>query len=307
VKGKTNYVLMGLFVLVLSFAFIAVILWLSAGGGGRSYTEYLVYMRESVAGLSRDSTVTYHGVDVGRVRDIGLDPVRAGEVRLLLQIDEGTPVREDTVAMLETQGLTGLAFVNLTGGHADSPLLVARSGQSYPVIESRRSSWGRLDRAVEEMLSNLNDVSGLLKMLLNDENRQSFARTLAQLDALTAGLSGRSDELTGALDDLAAVARHAREASAGLPGLIAQLERAASALEGMADEIRATGATVDRVVRARDRDLQRFTGEALPEAAAMINEMRRAAENLRRFSGQLARDPAVLLRGRPPRPPGPGE
>jgi phospholipid/cholesterol/gamma-HCH transport system substrate-binding protein len=307
VKGKTNYVLMGLFVLVLSFAFIAVILWLSAGGGGRSYTEYLVYMRESVAGLSRDSTVTYHGVDVGRVRDIGLDPVRAGEVRLLLQIDEGTPVREDTVAMLETQGLTGLAFVNLTGGHADSPLLVARSGQSYPVIESRRSSWGRLDRAVEEMLSNLNDVSELLKMLLNDENRQSFARTLAQLDALTAELSGRSDELTGTLDDLAAVARYAREASAGLPGLIAQLERAASALEGMADEIRATGATVDRVVRARDRDLQRFTGAALPEAAAMINEMRRAAENLRRFSGQLERDPAVLLRGRPPRPPGPGE
>ena len=298
---------MGLFVLVLSFAFIAVILWLSAGGGGRTYTEYLVYMRESVAGLSRDSTVTYHGVDVGRVREIDLDPARSGEVRLLLQIDEGTPVREDTVAMLETQGLTGLAFVNLTGGHAESPLLGVRPGQSYPVIESRRSSWGRLDRAVEEMLSNLNDVSGLLKVLLNDENRQSFARTLAQLDALTAALSGRSDALTGALDDLAATARHAREASAGLPGLIAQLERAASALEGMADEIRATGATVDRVVRARDRDLQRFTGEALPEAAAMINEMRRAAENLRRFSGQLERDPAVLLRGRPPRPPGPGE
>ena len=306
-KGKTNYVLMGLFVLTLTFAFIAVILWLSAGGGGRSYTDYLVYMRESVAGLSRDSTVTYHGVDIGRVREIGLDPARAGEVRLLLQIDEGTPVREDTVAMLETQGLTGLAFVNLTGGSGDSPLLVARPGQSYPVIQSRRSTWGRLDRAVEEMVSNLNDVSGLLKMLLSDDNRQSFTRTLAQLDALTAALSGRSDELTGALDDLAATARHTREASVDLPGLIAQLERAASALELMADEVRATGVTVGRVVRARDRDLQRFTGEALPEAAVMINELRRAAENLRRFSGQLERDPAVLLRGGPPRPPGPGE
>ncbi len=306
-KGKTNYVLMGLFVLALSFAFIAVILWLSAGGSGRAHTDYLVFMRESVAGLSRDSTVTYHGVEVGRVREIGLDPLRSGEVRLLLQIDDRTAVREDTVAMLETQGLTGLAFVNLTGGSADSPLLVARPGQSYPVIESRRSTWGRLDRSVEEMLSNLNDVAELLKMLLSDENRQSFTRTLAQLDALTAALSGRSDELTGALEDLAAATRHTREASAGLPGLIAQLERAASALERMADEIRATGMTVDRVVRARDRDLQRFTGEALPEAAAMINEMRRAAENLRRFSAQLERDPAVLLRGRPPRPPGPGE
>ena len=47
--------------------------------------------------------------------------------------------------------------------------------------------------------------------------------------------------------------------------------------------------------------------EALPEAAVMINELRRAAENLRRFSGQLERDPAILLRGGPARTPGPGE
>jgi hypothetical protein len=75
----------------------------------------------------------------------------------------------------------------------------------------------------------------------------------------------------------------------------------------MADEIRDTGASVGKVVRARDRDLQRFTGEALPEAAVMISEARRAAQNLRRFSEQLERDPGVLLRGAPSRAPGPGE
>ncbi len=306
-KGKTNYALMGLFVLVLTFVFIAVILWLSAGGSGRSYLEYVVYMRESVAGLSRDNEVKYQGVDVGRVRDIGLDPARVGEVRLLLQIDEDTPIRADTVATLETQGLTGLAFINLTAGSGDAPLLVAEPDAPYPEIGSRRSTWGRLDRAVEELVANVNDVSRLLKALLGDENRRNLAYTLVNLERLTAALAGRSDQLTATVDDLAATARHTREASAGLPQLIAQLERSAGALEGMADEIRATGVTVGRVVRARDRDLQRFTGEALPEAAVMINELRRAAENLRRFSGQLERDPAILLRGGPARTPGPGE
>ena len=184
-NGKTNYVLIGVFVLLLTLTFISVILWLSAGGTGRVYKEYLVYMKESVSGLSRDNVVKYHGVDVGRVREIGLDPLRAGEVRLLLQIDEDTVLREDTVATLETQGLTGLAFINLTGGSAASPQLQARPGEKYPVIESRRSTWGRLDRAVEELVSNLIDVSKLLKVVLSEENKQSLTRTLAHLDNLT--------------------------------------------------------------------------------------------------------------------------
>ena len=305
--GKTNYLLMGLFVVVLTFAFIAAVLWLSAGGAGRSYEEYLVYMQESVSGLSRDSAVKYHGVDVGRVHEIGLAAERPGEVRLLLQIDTDTPVREDTVAMLETQGLTGLAFINLTGGSADAPLLEAGPDQPHPVIDSRPSTWGRLDRAVEELVADLSEVTRLLKALFDEDNQRHLRGVLENLDTLTAALAGRAGAMGEAVDDLAVGARHVRDAGAGLPELVAQLSRSTQALEAMANEIRSTGTSVRRVVRARDRDLQRFTGEALPEAAVMINELRRAAENLRRFSERVERDPSVLLRGAPPRPPGPGE
>ncbi len=306
-KGKSNYVLMGLFVLVLSLVFIAGVLWLGAGRTGRAYDGYLVYMQESVSGLARDSVVKYQGVDVGRVREIGFDPTRVGEVRLLLQLDEGTPVRQDTVATLETQGLTGLAFINLTGGSANAPLLKAQSDEEYPIIVSHPSTWGRLDRAVEELVANLTDVSKLLKVLLSDENLQRFSQSLKNIDELTTALGGRSERMTEAIDDLAATVRYTREGTAKLPETIEQLKRGAMLLEQMADQIRATGAGIDRVVQARDRDLQRFTGEALPEAAMMIGDLRQAARNLRRFSEQLERDPGVILRGAPQRPPGPGE
>ena len=306
-KGKSNYVLMGLFVLVLSLVFIAGILWLGAGSTGRAYDEYLVYMQESVSGLSRDNVVKYHGVDVGRVREIGFDPQRVGEVRLLLQLDEGTPVREDTVATLEAQGLTGLAFINLTGGSASAALLKAQPGQDYPVIASRASTWGRLDRAVEELVTNLTDVSKLLKTLLSEENLRRFSNSLQNIDELTTALGGRADRMGEAIDDLAATVRYVREGTVELPDVIEQLNRGALVLEQMADQIRKTGATIDEVVRARDRDLQRFTGEALPEAAMMISDLRQAARNMRRFSEQLERDPGVILRGAPQRPSGPGE
>ena len=305
--GKTNYVLVGLFVLALTLTLIAGVLWLGSGGPGRVYDQYLVYMQESVSGLSRDNAVKYHGVDVGRVHEIALDPRRAEEVRLLLEIDRGTPIREDTVATLETQGLTGLAYINLTGGAAASPALKARPGEQYPVIQSRPSTWGRLDRAVEELATNLIGVSKRFELLLSDENQRHISRSLAHLDDLSSALAERSGDMASALDDLTTTLRHTRDASTGLSDLVTTLQSAASALERMADEIRDTSASVRRVVRARDRDLQRFTGEALPEAAVMINEARRAAQNLRRFSEQLERDPAVLLRGGPPRAPGPGE
>jgi phospholipid/cholesterol/gamma-HCH transport system substrate-binding protein len=296
-----------MFVLLLGLTLIAGVLWLGSGGPGRVYDKYLVYMQESVSGLSRDNAVKYHGVNVGRVRTISLDSGRAEKVRLLLEIDRGTPVREDTVATLEAQGLTGLAYINLTGGSADSPLLTTRGDEQYPVIASRPSTWGRLDRAVEQLVSKLIDVSRQFEVLLNDQNQRHISHGLANLDNLSTVLADRSGAMAVAVDDLTATMRHMRESSAELSDLVAQLKAAASALERMADEIRDAGTTVRQVVEARDRDLQRFTGEALPEAAVMINEARRAAQNLRRFSEQLERDPGVLLHGKAPRAPGPGE
>jgi phospholipid/cholesterol/gamma-HCH transport system substrate-binding protein len=305
--GKTNYVLVGLFVLVLSFTFVAGVLWLGAGGPGRVYDEYLVFMQESVAGLSRDNAVKYHGVDVGRVHAISLDPERAEEVRLLLEIDPGTPIREDTVATLETQGLTGLAFINLRGGSADSPRLQVRAGERYPVIQSRPSTWGRLDHAVEALVSNLIVVSKQFNQLLSDDNYRRIASILGHLDQLSGTLAGSSSSISRSLDDMSVTLQRTRDVSAELPIILAQIGAAATALERMADEVRNAGRSVRQVVRARDRDLQRFTGEALPEAAVAINELRRAAQNLRLFSEQLERDPGVLLRGPAPRVPGPGE
>jgi len=305
--GKTSYVLVGLFVLMLGLALISGILWLGSGGVGRDYDEYMVYMQESVSGLRRDNAVKFHGVVVGRVRSLDLDAERAGEVRLLLEIDSGTPVREGTVATLETQGLTGLAFINLSGGTSESPLLETGTDTEIPVIPSRPSTWGRLDNAVEELANRLISVSERFEVLLKDENLDHISRSLAKLDQLSTALAGRTSALTGAFDDMTATMQNVRHSSAELSGLVAQFRGTAGALERMANEIHDTGVTLHQAIEARDRDLQRFTGEALPEAAVMINEARRAAHNLRRFSEQLDRDPGVLLRGKAPRTPGPGE
>lgn len=114
-EPKVHYVIVGTFVVVLGLVAIGIVLWLGKTDYRGVYDRYHAYMRQSVSGLSLNSTVKYRGVDVGRVKEIALNPDNTEEVRLTLDILRGTPIKTDTIATLETQGLTGLATLNLAG------------------------------------------------------------------------------------------------------------------------------------------------------------------------------------------------
>ncbi|HSW21320.1 MAG TPA: MlaD family protein, partial [Burkholderiaceae bacterium] len=78
-----NLSVVGAFVIVLTVAMIAGVLWLASGMYNRkAYDTYETYMTESVSGLTLNSTVRYRGVEVGRVREIGLAPGNVEQVRV---------------------------------------------------------------------------------------------------------------------------------------------------------------------------------------------------------------------------------
>jgi phospholipid/cholesterol/gamma-HCH transport system substrate-binding protein len=128
-----NYPLVGAFVLVLGAVLVAGALWLASGGASRkAHDLYLAIVDESVAGLNLNAPVKYNGVDVGKVRQIQLDPGNPEQVNLLFAIERGTPIREDTVAVLKTQGLTGIAYVELSGGTRAARAAARSRGQRLP-------------------------------------------------------------------------------------------------------------------------------------------------------------------------------
>ena len=299
-KSKTRYIFVGLFVVGFGLAFIGGILWLGSGSAAHHYSEYVVHMHESVAGLNRDSSVKYYGVDVGRVKTLGLDPRDPRRVQLLLQIDRGTPVHENTVAILEFQGLTGLAYINLIGGSPDSPMLEAGPDQNYPEIKSQASIWSRLSENLGGLLDSLSDTSRGFRRLLNNENQTHLSGILADLHTLSAALASRSSSMLTSLDDLSQVTHDARKASAQLPQLI-------SRLEDMADEMTAMGVALRKTAETGSRELERFSDVTVPKAQIIADDLQQAAGNLRRFSSELERNPAVLLQKESSPRPGPGE
>lgn len=292
-ESKVNFTLVGLFTLTLVAALIAILLWLGTGGRyNKIYDTYYAYMNESVSGLNLNAPVKYRGVEVGDVRDITLDPANSERVRLLLKIERGTPVKEDSVAVLSTQGLTGIAYVELTGGSLQSPLLKAKPGEKYPVIHTGPSLMTRMDVALTGLLANVSRVSDNINAVLDEDNRRAFKDSLAQIDAVTRVLAARSASIEAGVNNAAKTLEHTARASADLGGLIERAGRSAEAVERLANETSRTAATVPGTLQG---------------IQLLVNDLRELSASLRRVSDQLERNPNTLLFGKPQPEPGPGE
>ena len=105
-ESTKNYFLVGLFVLLPLAAGIGFTLWLTEAGKGETM-RYRIYFTDSVSGLKSGSMVKFHGVDVGTVKSMAIDPKDARRVRVEIEILKSAPVTESTLASMEVQGLSG--------------------------------------------------------------------------------------------------------------------------------------------------------------------------------------------------------
>jgi len=311
-ETKVNYTLVGAFVLGLSAFLIAGILWLASGGGfQKKYDTYVAMVGESVAGLSVSAPVKYRGVDVGKVQDIRLDPKNPQQVRLLFAIERGTPIKEDTEATLKTQGLTGIAYVELDGGTAASPPLLAKAPDKFPQIRTKPSLSARLENVLTRVLAKLDSTSDGINKILSDENVAAFKSTLADLSVLARTLAARKDSIDAGLASAARTfdnsARITGQVATDLGPLLERIGKSADAVKKMGDETAQTAASAGKAVDSIGSDVKRFTADSLPELQRLLGEMNTLTVQLRRFIHETERNPSGFIFGRKPVPEGPGE
>jgi len=303
-EEKVNFTLVGIFVLLLAAALIGGVLWFSSAKSYlKAYDLYQSYMTESVSGLNINAPVRYHGVQVGRVQKIALNPNNVEQVQLTLNIDHGTQIKVDTQAVLRSQGLTGLAFIELVGGGRDSPLLKAAADELYPVIAAGPSLAFRLESTVLALLNNLNQTSSNVNNLLNVENQRMVKNTLADIALLSHTLATRSASINASLVNAARTMENTAKLSQELPQLLQRVQRSADAFDQMVGEFTRAGAIATRTLNHG----QQFTAETLPEIQQTASELRELSRSLRRMSGELEKDPSILLYGKTATERGPGE
>ena len=333
-ETRANHLLVGSFVLLLIAGLVVFVVWLARFQFEAEFERYDILFEGRVTGLSVGSKVSLRGVPVGEVRDIGIDPDNVERVRVTIEVAAETPVREDTVASLEQQGITGVANILLSGGSQDSPPLVAAAGEPRPVIVSQRSGLEQVLEGAPELLASLNVLVAHANTLLNPRNQQAIAAALDSISQFSGAAAESSEDLQLLLRDSAGAMAGLRAAStsfqrladrlvAGSARLFARADTTLGAVEGAAGAIEATlagggtseiagalgslrgsadavasMATAIESLVAENRDaINSFTSETLFEVSAFLNEARALLDGLDRVTTQVERDPARFLFG----------
>lgn len=194
-NAKTNYTMVGLFV-IMSIALIFVfVIWLVRPTDDKELTSFKIYFTESVSGLNIDSPVKYRGVTIGKVTSMRINPTNIEEIQVDILVDREAPIKTDTVAKLKAQGITGLNYIDLSQGSETTPLL-CEENEEDPVIKSVPSFLVKVEESFGSVSVNLSKTLHATSTLLREENQIEITKMLKHLSSVMAKVDTALNEKT---------------------------------------------------------------------------------------------------------------
>lgn len=301
-ETKANYVLIGAFTILGFVGILVFLMWFAKIQVNRQFAYYDIYFTD-VTGLSVASEVTFAGLGVGKVVDMILADDDNGVVRVRVELEENTPVRTDSTAALEIQGVTGTANVAITSGMPGSPLL-REQGDGIPIIVANVSVLQTLSNEGPQMISRLNTVAEQLTVLLGDENQTRVRNILSNvensssnLDKALADVSKATDAIGNAAEGIAAFGSKLDTLSASAETTLATADttlKKFTETAGNADTALASGtAALDELRTYVASDLKSLTGNLDQTATTLRDDLPRLVSRVGTTLDNL--DPAIEI------------
>jgi phospholipid/cholesterol/gamma-HCH transport system substrate-binding protein len=315
VEVRASYLLVGSVVLALLTALAVFAAWLVRVDVDQEMRIYEIAFEGSVTGLQEGAQVQYRGVPVGRVDEIRINPENLTQVLVTVGLEPDTPIKEDTLATLEMQGVTGVAYVQLRAGSLQSAPLEPGPDGRPPRIPSRPSVLERVFESTPELLAQGLMLIERVSQLFQGKNVEAFTETLQNLEGFSDALAQQSDSVAMLVEDAGGAARQVEEASGELVALTRDLRELTSKLDRQVDKVGGelvgtlgelrTAATafggsagkLDGMIGDIRQPLNDFAGSGLYELTQLVGETRVLVAALNRITKEFERDPTGFLLG----------
>ncbi len=254
-ETRANYILIGSFTLLAILGSLGFLVWLAGLQMDRQYATYGIYF-DDVAGLDASGDVRFNGLPVGRVISLEIDRANPTRILTTVEIDATTPIRANTVAQLQSQGVTGVSYISLSGGATGAEILVGVDG-GLPIIASRRSTVQALVEDAPDLLTEATRLLEQFRAMTGTENQNHVAGILRNLDTSSA-------RLDQALTDFSAITGTVSDATS-------QISRFTDRLDGLAAAVTDTLTRADSTLAAVTRTFDSADGVLTDVAPAVAS------------------------------------
>jgi phospholipid/cholesterol/gamma-HCH transport system substrate-binding protein len=252
-ETRANYILIGVFTLAVIAGGFGFVWWFQRLGGSASQVPYEIVFDSSVSGLRPGGAVLFNGIRVGDVTSLKLDTEDPRRVVALVSIANTTPVRTDTKAGLELQGLTGVASVALVGGTPTAALLKPEGGKPPRIVAG--------GGAFTDVMQGAKEVLARIDRLL-ETNEKKISEILTDISVFTKDLAGK---------DGRSVALEIADTAKSVRTLAESLERTVPATlqeySLLAKDARRTVGDISRVVRSFEQNPSQLIFGRQPQRA----------------------------------------
>ncbi len=308
----------GTFVVVCLILLSVTVYYVGNEQWGRHLTPYKTYLRYA-GGVAPGTEVLFGGISVGRVTTVRAwteDPTR---IEILIEVKEGTPLNEKSVAGLGTVSLMSSPAISITTGALEAPRLkagqVIASQETVSIDDMTRKLSTIADSAtilIAQVQGELKGISGQAQTLLanlNDTtgptNRKQIAGILQQVNALVAQQVPKLDQIT---DQVLLVSRNADSVVRKIGPVVDHTDATVAnvnlTIDQLRDPIRQDLAQLQSTMQqaksliAGIQTVVRSSDENIRET---VENLRVATENLDQLTDQVKQRPWSLVRIRQPK------
>jgi len=264
-ETKANYAIVGFFTVMVIFAAFGFVYWMSQYGRSGEMVELVISIPGSANGLSVGSPVRFNGIPVGSVRSLAINSNDPRYSVAVTEVSADAPVLKSTTATLEIQGLTGAAYIELSGGNKGEENILrkaleeGRSAQMTADQSSVTSLLATADKIMDRANAAIGDIQGFVK-----DVRGPLTSTISNADRFSRALADNSDGIDAFLKSVSALSTSITAAAGKLDSTLTsadalvkavdtkKIDHIVSNVEKMSDDLRAaSGGVADTIASFR--------------------------------------------------------
>lgn len=295
--SNTTKLWVGIFVLTGTFILLASLLWLSTSHFYQKGNIYAAYFDESIQGLEVGSTVKYRGINIGRVKSIGIAE-NSRYIEVVMEINKDFTLPKNTVAQLKSVGITGFIYVecDLIEESGNGGILIPDFVTKYEVIPTIKSDIDQIIQSISEITEEFksvkvsemaDNINNLLKTVQDALGEIPIAQLSKRLDSVLKTMDIRLTETKSLIHNLDTTITENRN---NLSKLLKEWEKVANNLNDFAE--------MGKVILQKNRE----NIENLPqELTNIMKKLEYNLDSMDKFINELKDQPSLIFSNPPER------